>query len=155
METTFRSIATAIDGSDHAASALRVAIDLALRYEARLTVVAVAPITPALVMPNEPMLPPLLPESTVPQYRALVDAAVQQAQAAGVHAVDGVCEEGAAVDGLLGFLESHPVDLFVIGSRGLSAAKRLLLGSVSSALVNRAPCPVLVVRPPATPPRPS
>ncbi|MGB6500212.1 MAG: universal stress protein [Thermoplasmata archaeon] len=155
MDAAFRSIAVAIDGSDHAGAALRVAIDLSRRYEARLTVVAVAPITPALVMPNEPMLPPLLPESTVPQFRALVDAAVQQAQAAGVKTVDGVCEEGAAVEGLLGFLDANPIDLFVVGSRGLSTAKRILLGSVSSALVNRAPCPVLVVRTPVTPPRAS
>ncbi|MGD0250951.1 MAG: universal stress protein [Thermoplasmata archaeon] len=38
----------------------------------------------------------------------------------------------------------------MVGSRGLSTARRILLGSVSTALVNHAPCPVLVVRPPAT-----
>jgi nucleotide-binding universal stress UspA family protein len=151
MDAGFRSIAVAVDGSDHAAAALLIAIDMARRYDARLTVVAIAPITQAIVMPNEPMLPPIMPESTLPQFRVLVDAAVQQAQTAGLKAVDGICEEGPAVDGLLGFLESHPVDLLILGSRGLSAAKRILLGSVSSALVNRAPCPVLVVRPPPTP----
>ncbi len=150
MEATFRSIAVAIDGSDHASAALSLAIDLARRYDARLTVVAVAPITPAMVMPNEPMLPPILPESTVPQFRGLVDAAVQRARSSGLRAVEGVCVEGAAVDELLSFLGAHPFDLLVLGSRGLSTAKRILLGSVSSALVNRAPCPVLVVRPPST-----
>lgn len=152
MPAAFRSIAVAIDGSDHAKDALGIAIDLARRYEARLTIVAVAPISPGLVMPNEPMLPPLMPESTVPQYRSLVDAAVQQARDAGLRTVDGVCEEGPAVDELLAFLGDHPTDLLVLGSRGLSRAKRILLGSVSAALVNRAPCPVLVVRPLATTP---
>jgi nucleotide-binding universal stress UspA family protein len=150
MESPVRSIAVAIDGSDHATAALGWAIDLARRYSARLTVVAVAPLTPGLMMPNEPMLPPLLPESTVPEYRKLVDAAVQQAQAAGLGAVDGVCEEGVVADEILDFLAHHPVDLLVVGSRGLSAAKRILLGSVSTALVTRAPCPVLVVRPAPT-----
>ena len=51
-----------------------------------------------------------------------------------------------------GPLEQNPTDLLVVGSRGLSAARRLLLGSVSTALVNHAPCPVLVVRPPVTKP---
>jgi nucleotide-binding universal stress UspA family protein len=147
MEGVFRAIAVAIDGSDHAAAALAAAIDLAQRYAARLTIVAVAPISPALVMPNEPMLPPILPESSVPQFRALVDAAVAQSQAAGLRSVEGVCVEGAAVDELLAFLGAHPFDLVIVGSRGLSTAKRILLGSVSSALVNRAPCPVLVMRP--------
>jgi nucleotide-binding universal stress UspA family protein len=150
MQSGFRTVAVALDGSSHAQHALDVAIDLARRYAARLTVVAVAPITPAMVMPNEPVLPPLLPESTMPQFRQIVDAGVARATAAGLTGVDGVCEEGVAVDEILGFLETHPVDLLVVGSRGLSAAKRVLLGSVSSALVNRAPCPVLVVRPPPT-----
>jgi nucleotide-binding universal stress UspA family protein len=147
MEIGFRTVAVAIDGSDHAAAALATAIDLAHRYQAHLTIVAIAPIAPAIVMPGEPMLPPVMPESTAPRYRALVDAGVRDAQAAGVAAVDGVCEEGAPVDELLQFLERHPVDLLVVGSRGLSTAQRILLGSVSSALVHRAPCPVLVVRP--------
>lgn len=146
----FRSIAVAIDGSDHATGALAVATDLAKRYDAHLMVVSVAPIQSTIVMPNEPMVPPMLPESTVPKYRALVEAAVAQAKAAGVRSVDGVCEEGPAVDELLSFLSDHPTDLLVLGSRGLSTAQRIFLGSVSSALVNRAPCPVLVVRPPPT-----
>ncbi|MFY9717016.1 MAG: universal stress protein [Thermoplasmata archaeon] len=150
MDATVRSIAVAIDGSDHATTALTWTIDLAKRFDARLTIIAVAPITPAMLLPNEPMLPAMIPESTVPQFRKLVDAAVQQAESQGLGAVEGICEEGVAVDEILGVLEHHPVDLLVVGSRGLSTAKRILLGSVSAALVNRAPCPVLVVRPPPT-----
>ncbi|MBJ7609074.1 MAG: universal stress protein [Candidatus Dormibacteraeota bacterium] len=46
-------------------------------------------------------------------------------------------------------IEEHlqPTDLLVIGSRGLGGVRRLLLGSVSGALVQTAPCPVVVVRP--------
>jgi len=150
MDVAFPTIAVAIDGSDHAKHALATAVDLARRYRSRLTIIAVAPISPGMIVPNEPMLPPLLPESNVPQFRALVDAAVAEAHAAGVATVDGVCEEGVAVDEILQFLEEHPADLLVVGSRGLTAAKRILLGSVSTGLVNRAPCPVLVVRPTPT-----
>jgi len=150
VNPVFRKIAVAIDGSEFGAAALAAAVDLARHYDARLTVVSVAPVSPALVMPNEPILPPLLPESSVPKFRALVDEAVRKAQSAGLRGVDGVCEEGAPVDELIRFLEKHPVDLLVLGSRGLSTAKRIFLGSVSTALVNRAPCPVLVVRPAST-----
>ncbi len=38
------------------------------------------------------------------------------------------------------------VDLIVAGTRGRSPATELYLGSVSSALVHRAPCSVLIVR---------
>jgi nucleotide-binding universal stress UspA family protein len=38
------------------------------------------------------------------------------------------------------------VELIVVGTRGLSGFKKLLLGSVSGALVSHSPCSVLVIR---------
>ena len=48
--------------------------------------------------------------------------------------------------GILGFAEDNNVDLIVIGTRGTSGFKRLLLGSVASHVVTYAHCPVLVVK---------
>jgi nucleotide-binding universal stress UspA family protein len=42
--------------------------------------------------------------------------------------------------------EESGADLIVVGARGLSAVKGWLLGSVSTAVVHHAPCPVLVVK---------
>ena len=41
----------------------------------------------------------------------------------------------------------YQADLIVIGSRGLTGVKRILQGSVSSQVVEEAPCSVLVVKP--------
>jgi nucleotide-binding universal stress UspA family protein len=49
---------------------------------------------------------------------------------------------GAVVD----YAEHEGVDLIVIGSRGLSGFKKLLLGSTALGLVTYAHCPILVVR---------
>ncbi|HYA10699.1 MAG TPA: universal stress protein [Thermoplasmata archaeon] len=144
----FRRIAVAIDGSETASAALTVAIDLAKRYSADLLVVAVAPLPPVFSSPSEPLVPAAVPSDPVPHYRELVEAAVAQARSAGVTSVTGVCEEGVVVEEVLGQIAAHRSDLLVVGSRGLSAARRLLLGSVSTALVTHAPAPVLVVRPP-------
>jgi nucleotide-binding universal stress UspA family protein len=92
----------------------------------------------------------LVPASEIGHYQKIVEAAVKRSETGGVSSVTGVSYEGVVVDEILNHLEVHPTDLFVIGSRGLSTAKRLLLGSVSSAVVNHAPCPVLVVRPTTT-----
>ena len=42
--------------------------------------------------------------------------------------------------------EREHADLIVLGTRGLNTAKRWLMGSVSSPVVQHAPCNVLVVR---------
>ncbi len=151
----FRRITVAIDGSADGVAALEYAIDLALRYEGQLVVIAVAPIVPVYVSSNEPYVPATLPDGELPRYRDFVDAAVKRAEAAGLSAVTGLCVEGVIVDEILAHLDQHPADLLVVGSRGRSAARRILLGSVSTAMVTHAPCPVLVVRPPAKPPAPA
>jgi len=144
---SFQKITVAVDGSQHAVAALDIAVDLAKRYSAALTIVGIAPLVPIFIAPTEPLSPGIIPPSDMPRYRDIVDAAVKHAKASGVTNVAGVAKEGVVVDELLEQLESHPADLVVVGSRGLSTTKRILLGSVSSALVNHAPCPVLVIRP--------
>ena len=52
------------------------------------------------------------------------------------HPVEQICQ----------FAEKNAVDLIVMGSHGRSGFKRLVLGSVSNAVVNHAPCAVTVVR---------
>ncbi|MCA9521742.1 MAG: universal stress protein, partial [Myxococcales bacterium] len=47
---------------------------------------------------------------------------------------------------IIGHAHAHSFDLIVVGSRGRSPLKELLLGSVSSKLVHYAPCAVTVVR---------
>ncbi|MGP8158667.1 MAG: universal stress protein [Thermoplasmata archaeon] len=149
----FVHILVAIDGSPHAQDALAAAIDLASRYAAELTILTIAPIVPVYLPSTSPYLSTPVSESQVTQYQALVEVAVKQAQEAGLTAVTGVCREGVVVDEVLSFLDTHSTDLVVVGSRGLSATKRLLIGSISSTLVAHAPCPVLVVRarPPTKP----
>jgi len=48
--------------------------------------------------------------------------------------------------GILDYAEENNIDLIVIGTRGRSGFKRLLLGSVASHVVTYAHCPVLVAK---------
>jgi len=148
-------ITVAVDGSEFAQRALDLAADLAVRYSGALEIVAVAPLVPVYVASTEPWVPTEVPETEVARYRAVIDAAVASAEKAGVTSVTGLCLEGAIVDELLNHIDANPPDLLVLGSRGLSAAKRLLLGSVSDAVAHHVKCPVLLVKSPdvATKPR--
>ncbi len=142
----FERIVVAVDGSPYAEQALTHALDLARKYASELTVLSVAPLVPIYVATAEPYVPTELIESEGKYYRGVTDAAVARAQKEGLSRVSGVCLEGVIVDEILGFIERHPTDLLVMGSRGLSTAKRLFLGSVSEAVLHHVGCPVLIVR---------
>lgn len=148
----FAKLTVAVDGSPSSDRALEVAIDLAKRYGSELCVVSVAPLVPLYVPGSEPYIPTEIPDSEIKYYRELVDSSVAKAEAAGVTAVTGVALEGVIVDEIIAHLEQSPPDLLVMGSRGLSGAKRLLLGSVSDAVVHHAKCPVMIVHAPPTAP---
>jgi nucleotide-binding universal stress UspA family protein len=49
-------------------------------------------------------------------------------------------------DAIIQFAEENSVDLIVIGTKGKTAIKRFLLGSVTESVVHHAHCPVLVIR---------
>ena len=55
--------------------------------------------------------------------------------------------EGEPADALIAAANEHDARAIIVGSRGHNAVASALLGSVSSALVHRAPQSVLVVRP--------
>jgi nucleotide-binding universal stress UspA family protein len=145
-EVQFARIAVATDGSPHAERALEIATDLARRYGSSITVLGVAPLVPMYIGSTEAWVPTEVPDTEIEHYRKLVDTTVARVKAAGIGGVTGVCLEGVIVDEIVGYLEQNPADLLVMGSRGLSAGRRLLLGSVSDAIVHHAKCPVLVVR---------
>jgi nucleotide-binding universal stress UspA family protein len=144
----FATITVAVDGSPHAQHALEVAADLATRYGSALTVLGVAPLTPMYVSTTEAWAPLSIPDSEIQHYRKVVDDAVALAKSKGASPVKGVLLEGVIVDEIISQLEKSPTDLLVMGSRGLSTAKRLLLGSVSDAVVHHVGCPVMIVRGP-------
>jgi nucleotide-binding universal stress UspA family protein len=138
-------IAVAVDGSAFADHALDFGMDLAQRYGSALTILTVAPLT-AYVVSTEPWVPTEVLEGEVRHYRQILDQAVQRARSAGLTRVAGVCLEGHIAEELVAYLEKNPTDLLIMGSRGLSTTKRLLLGSTSDEVMHHVTCPVLIVR---------
>lgn len=149
----FDRITVAIDGSPYAEEGLAFAIDLATRYHGKLTVLTVAPLT-AYVVSTEPWVPTELLEGEVRHYKTLLADAVERTRKAGLDDTVGVCLEGHVTEEIVAYLEKNPTDLLIMGSRGLSATKRLLLGSTSDEVLHHVTCPVLVVRPRTPPAKP-
>jgi nucleotide-binding universal stress UspA family protein len=57
-----------------------------------------------------------------------------------------VIAEESIVSEIIEFAERENIDLIIMGTRGRTGFKKLLLGSVASGVVNFAHCPVLVIR---------
>jgi nucleotide-binding universal stress UspA family protein len=78
---------------------------------------------------------------------AVVQDIVSKAEASGVKVRGEIVENvPSVVESITDYADEWKVQVIVVGTRGLSGFKKLLLGSVSSALVSHASCSVLVVR---------
>jgi nucleotide-binding universal stress UspA family protein len=140
MSHPLRRILLATDGSEDARLAARAAASLSGKAGAELHVVHVWQSVPHPVIDRdyyEEGARKILEAET-----SLVSGTVTGAHLA----------EGAPVDEILDLAAKIPVDLVVVGSRGNGPIGRLVLGSVSEAVVHHATCPVLVVRGEAWPP---
>jgi nucleotide-binding universal stress UspA family protein len=60
--------------------------------------------------------------------------------------VETILDVASAADSIVNYAESKNADLVVMGTKGRTGLKRLLLGSVASGVVSHAGCPVLVTR---------
>jgi nucleotide-binding universal stress UspA family protein len=70
----------------------------------------------------------------------------EAAKKKGIRLKTEIVDGDSKVDVILNYAEKNSIDLIVMGSRGLTGFKRLLLGSIANAVVTNAPCPVMVVR---------
>ena len=57
-----------------------------------------------------------------------------------------IIAEESIVSEIIEFAEREKIDLIIMGTRGRTGFKKILLGSVASGVVNSAHCPVLVIR---------
>jgi nucleotide-binding universal stress UspA family protein len=145
----FASIVVGTDGSDTATSAVRYAIDLARELGARLQIVsAYEPVSDQRLRNERIEVPKDLQWIINPHedVLAMLDRARADAQLAGVEHVETFARQGDAADAILDVAEEQRSDLIVVGNRGMTGAKRFLLGSVPNKVSHHAPCSVLIVR---------
>jgi nucleotide-binding universal stress UspA family protein len=137
-----KTIMIATDGSEQAAGALDVAIELAKDAGAKLEVLSVRPLRPA---GRGGAGPAVLEVEEQGGAQHIAEAGVTTAVAAGVEATAHIAH-GDVVDCICDASNSLAVELLVIGSRGHGAVAGALLGSVSHALIKRSQVPVTIVR---------
>ena len=145
----FASIVVGTDGSDTAKTAVRYAIDLARELGARLLIVSAYEAVAEQRLRGERLeIPEDLQWMVNPRddVLAMLDEAKTDAATGGLEQVETFARQGDAADAILDVAEEHRSDLIVVGNRGMTGAKRFLLGSVPNKVSHHAPCSVLIVR---------
>ena len=145
-----RKILVAVDGSKPAADATDKAIDFAKIFEAELIALHVIdPRYKELESAISPR-PGRFKEITMKEMEKgehIVDAvrkkAIEKSVKTNTEVVSGIT---SVVKEIIEYAEEKQVDMIVIGSRGMTGFKKLLLGSVASGVVTYSNCPVLVVK---------
>ena len=139
----FERILLAVDGSEHALRAARMAADLAraMNSERLRIVVAFDPVPAYLGEPN---------------LQHAIDSRLLEAQKilhAAVEAVGDVPAEihtelieGNPAEAIIDVATTRESSIIVMGSRGMGRLAGLVLGSTSQKVVSHSPCPVLIVR---------
>ena len=144
----FGSIVVGTDGSETANEAVRQATDLAKAVGARIHLVsAFEPVGNQRLREERTQAPDDL--KWMVNEREDVDATLRSASErigeAGVE-VETFARQGDPADAILDVAEEQNADLIIVGNKGMTGAKRFLLGSVPNKVSHHAPCSVLIIR---------
>jgi nucleotide-binding universal stress UspA family protein len=144
----FRSIVVGTDGSETARKAVQEATELAKAVGASIDVVsAYEPVSSQRLREESREAPRDLQWSVNPRedVDATLEEAADEIKGAGVE-VKTYAREGDPADAILDVAEERRADLIVVGNKGMTGAKRFLLGSVPNKVSHHAPCSVLIIR---------
>ena len=131
----------ATDGSPDAALAAQSAIELCERTGSELHVVHVGEYLPTFYAQTEEE-----PAQLRADAQRLLEEQLERIRAAGGQAAQAHLLLGRPAEQIVNLSEEIGAGVVVVGSRGLSALRRAVLGSVSESVVRHAHCPVFVVR---------
>jgi nucleotide-binding universal stress UspA family protein len=144
----FARIVVGTDGSETAQRAVQEATELAKQTGASLDIVSAFDPVPSSRLREERLEAPSdIAHDVNPQedVNAILAEAEEQVSGSGVQ-VRTFARKGEPADAILDVAEENGADLIVVGNKGMTGAKRFLLGSVPNKVSHHAPCSVLIIR---------
>ena len=144
----FGSIVVGTDGSSTAQEAVRQATELARALGAKVYLVsAYEPVPEGRLRDERQQVPDDLQWMVNPREdveQTLEDGA-GSLKDSGIE-VETMAREGDPADAILDVAEEKDADLIVVGNKGMTGAKRFVLGSVPNKVSHHAPCSVMIIR---------
>jgi nucleotide-binding universal stress UspA family protein len=144
---TFSRILVAVDGSELSLNAADRALDLARHFNANLYAITVTYIPESYHLKQEDIMNESKNRESMTDAKTWLDNFTQAAKESNVILKTELINSHRPVDYvIMEYAEQEKIDLIVIGTRGSSGLKDLLVGSVTSSVVTYAHCPVMVVK---------
>ncbi len=150
----FSKILVGIDGSEYSRNAVNYALDLAVKYGSELFLLAIVPskvhhgdssgvfgmVTPAYFDEYK--------KEAEKWFEEIINHVNKETTIDASNRVKSevITTPFSTPASILNYAEERDVDLIVIGTRGNSGLKKMLLGSVASDVVTYSYCPVLIVK---------
>jgi nucleotide-binding universal stress UspA family protein len=145
----YGAIVVGTDGSDTAREAVRQAGELAKVLGSRILLVSAYEPVPESRLRQERTEQPEDVSWLVnarEDVQGVLDEEAERVTAGGIDDVETFAREGDPADAILDVAEEKGVDLIVVGNKGMTGARRFLLGSVPNKVSHHAPCNVMIVR---------
>jgi nucleotide-binding universal stress UspA family protein len=144
----YDSIVIGTDGSETAKEAVRQATELAKTLGSEIHLVsAYEPVPEGRLRQERAEVPDDLQWMVNPKedVNTTLEEAGKELEEAGVK-VEIHAREGDPADAILDVAEEQNADLIVVGNKGMTGARRFLLGSVPNKVSHHAPCSVMIIR---------
>ena len=144
----FGSIVVGTDGSETAGEAVRQATELSKAIGAKVNLVsAFEPVGSQRLREERVEAPDDMQWSINERedVEATLKEAAEKIDEGGVK-VETYSRQGDPADAILDVAEEQNADLIVVGNKGMTGAKRFLLGSVPNKVSHHAPCSVMIIR---------
>ena len=134
------------DGSENSKRAFSYALELAGKYNSEVIAISCIPVQDQMSESSTPEQENQELQGRRKIASEILSIAELESEEAGVKYQGVVLKTLSVADSILAYAESNDIDIMIIGSRGLGGFKKLLLGSVASAMSQYSKCPVLIVK---------
>ena len=144
----FERIVVGTDGSETASRAVKTAVELAKLSNAKLEIVsAYEPVPQSRLRDEESGVSGDISHTINPRedVELVLGNAAAEAKKENVDVITHP-REGDPADAILDVAEENDADLVLVGNKGMTGARRFLLGSVPNKISHHAPCDVWIVK---------
>lgn len=154
INTVFKKILVPIDGSSYSMKAVDYAIDFSQKFNSEITTLYILYSKVGFAFHKETAIGLFTPSS----FKDLELDAREEADKWFKEIIDKGKKKGkqiktqvgftaiSIVEAILSYAEYHNIDTIIIGSRGRSGFKKLMLGSVASGVSSYSHCPVIIIK---------